>query len=308
MRRFIFHIVLGISVLSGCNNPDSTRSPYEYVKRSVRIMDRQGLYAYGDEWTEARDSCLNIAKNIRSYDDAHNIISSLVKIAGGKHSFLRPPVTDTTSYIELQSCASFRGDSILVIDLPAHSGVKINDSVYVYSVLDRIVQYEKDIKGIIINLQGNHGGDMYPMIAAISPLLEDGIVLKFKGRKKMIRIVSISLDMVRKFMRLEEKYKFTPPLNVPIAILTDSNTASSGEATLLCFRGMKNVRTFGRPTAGYASANASYALTDGYTLVLTVGKEIARTGEMFCSDPIPPDVITDSPFEDAIAWLTNKGE
>ena len=83
-------------------------------------------------------------------------------------------------------------------------------------------------------------------------------------------------------------------------------TASSGEATLLCFRGLDNVRTFGVPTAGYASANVPYTLTDGYRLVITTSCDKARTGEVFCDDPIEPDVETDTPLEDAVSWIATS--
>ena len=92
-------------------------------------------------------------------------------------------------------------------------------------------------------------------------------------------------------------------INCPVAILTDEETASSGEAVLLCFRGLDNVRVFGSPTAGYASANESIILDNGSILALTVSCDIARTGEIFCDDPIVPDVETESPEEDALLWL-----
>lgn len=38
-------------------------------------------------------------------------------------------------------------------------------------------------------------------------------------------------------------------------------------------------------------------------LALTVSCDIARTGEIFCDDPIVPDVETESPEEDALLWL-----
>jgi len=83
-------------------------------------------------------------------------------------------------------------------------------------------------------------------------------------------------------------------------------TGSSGEATLLCFRGLENTRTFGIPTAGYASANQSVPMSDGYLLVITTGCDVARTGEVFCDDPISPDVETGTPLEDAIAWIRSQ--
>ena len=44
-------------------------------------------------------------------------------------------------------------------------------------------------------------------------------------------------------------------------------------------------------------------LSDGYTLVLTIGQDVARTGEVFCDDPIAPDVETETPLEDAVNWI-----
>lgn len=91
-----------------------------------------------------------------------------------------------------------------------------------------------------------------------------------------------------------------------MAILTDDRTASSGEATLICFRGLDYVRVFGGPTAGYASANQPFALPGGDQLILTTGCDVARTGEVFCDDPIAPDVVTDSPLEDALEWIGKR--
>ena len=54
---------------------------------------------------------------------------------------------------------------------------------------------------------------------------------------------------------------------------------------------------------GYASANTPFRMPDGSQLVLTTGCDVARTGEVFCDDPIAPDVLTDNPMEDALAWL-----
>ena len=94
------------------------------------------------------------------------------------------------------------------------------------------------------------------------------------------------------------------PIHCQVALLTDEWTASSGEAVLICFRGLENTRTFGSPTAGYCSCNQPFPLPGGSRLVLTTGEDIARTGEVFCDDPIEPDVMTETPLEKALEWLT----
>ena len=43
-----------------------------------------------------------------------------------------------------------------------------------------------------------------------------------------------------------------------------------------------------------------------YTLVITTARAIARTGEVFCDDPIAPDVETETPLEDAVAWIQSR--
>ena len=137
---------------------------------------------------------------------------------------------------------------------------------------------------------------MYPMIAAIHRFLPDDNILRFKTRKFTMHVTK---EMVLRNVGLATR----PDLDCPVALLTDDKTASSGEATLLCFRGLEKARTFGAPTAGYASANAPYPMPDGSQLILTTGCDMARTGEIFCDDPIAPDVTTDQPLEEATKWI-----
>jgi hypothetical protein len=93
--------------------------------------------------------------------------------------------------------------------------------------------------------------------------------------------------------------------NFLISTLDEEGNTTMG-AYSLCFRGLDYVRVFGSPTAGYASANQPFTLPGGDQLVLTTGCDVARTGEVFCDDPIDPDVLTDTPLEDAIEWIITK--
>lgn len=46
---------------------------------------------------------------------------------------------------------------------------------------------------------------------------------------------------------------------------------------------------------------------DGVRLLVTVGKTVARTGEVFCEDPINPDVECDDPRQEAVNWILRQG-
>ena len=298
LRIFLLALVLG---LTACSLSDDQSTPYGYVKSSIRIIDKYALYADGD-WSVERKTYLDEAKSLDNFDEAHELVKNALAFAGGKHSTLLAPVTDTASYEEMAPEAYMLEDGIAYVKLPAHSGVKVSDDVYTHTVLD-FLQGHLDAAGVVIDLRDNRGGNMYPMISAVAPLLPDGILLKFQTRK---RTSPISLDFVVRSMGLNpvEMAKF--PGDTPIAILTNDMTGSSGEATLLCFRGLENARTFGAPTAGYASSNQVFPMSDGYSLVLTIGRDVARTGEVFCDDPIEPDVLTESPLEDAVAWIQRR--
>ena len=291
------HILLfAILTIIGCSSPNQT-----YVRDAIQQMDRKGLYAEGEAWEAAKKDALS--QNPETLEEAQAIINKAAKVAGGKHSYLLPAdkvqARENRSNEEVSPSICIREDGICKIHLPAFAGDDENCLRYAKTVLDSIPD---TVKGVCIDLRGNHGGNMYPMIAAIHRFLPDDVFLKFKMRRRLHSVMPINKEFVAKVVGID----IEPRINCPVAILTDDATASSGEAVLLSFRGLDNVRVFGSPTAGYASANESIIFNNGSILALTVSCDIARTGEIFSEDPIVPDVETNSPEEDAMSWLKDN--
>ena len=292
MRRIHIFLFATLTII-GCSSPNET-----YVRNAIQQMDRKGLYAEGEEWEAMKKEALS--QNPETLEEAQAIINKAVKVAGGKHSYLLPAdkaqAREKRSNEEVSPSVTMIEDGICMIHLPAFAGDDENCLRYARTVLDSI---SDTVKGVCIDLRGNHGGNMYPMISAVHRFLPDDIFLKFKMRRRFRSVMPINKEFVANLVGVEIESR----INCPVAILTDEETASSGEAVLLCFRGLDNVRVFGSPTAGYASANESIILDNGSILALTVSCDIARTGEIFCDDPIVPDVETESPEEDALLWL-----
>lgn len=257
-------------------------------------MDKHGLFAEGPEWNSARENALS--RRPATIDEAQETVREALEVAGGKHSFLLPR-QEVKAMAETEArmpSVEVLDGNIALISLPAFSGGNEDGKRYARTVVDGVPDH---IDGAIIDLRGNTGGNMYPMIASVHRFIKSGDdMLTFRNRK---RSYTIPLDYVLRREGIESKGY----VDCPVAILTDSLTASSGEATLICFRGQGNVRTFGSPSAGYASANTPYRMPDGSQLVLTTDCDVARTGEEFCDDPIAPDVITANPMADALGWL-----
>ena len=269
----------------------------QYIRKAIRLMDKQGLFAEGPDWESTKAEALSATPG--SMEEAQEVVRPAAKVAGGKHSVLQlagSVVADATSEWPAPE-VSFSEGGIPVVSLPHFSGNHEEGVKYASAVLSAIPE---DIPGVVIDLRGNTGGNMYPMIAAVHRFLpNDDQTLRFRTRS---RTQWIPLSYAVQTAGVQQQSR----IECPVAILTDSLTASSGEATLICFRGLDYVRVFGGPTAGYASANQPFPLPGGDHLVLTTGCDVARTGEVFCDDPIDPDVLTETPLEDALEWINTR--
>lgn len=275
-----------------------------YGKNALSTIDKNGIFAGNDEWKSTYNECLKMIENAKSYDDTHDAIRKALSVGGGKHSMLmtKSESQDTTeSYDEVLPTVSLDGD-IAIIKLPDFLGTAEAGQKYAKVAEDFIHENRDKIKGVVLDLRGNTGGDMGPMATAVSSLLPDGELVYYHYRSYDVPVtlkngVVSNAGTGGKSLYPDEK------LNVPVAILTDDMTASSGEALTLCFRGLENTRTFGAPTAGYTSVNMLYNMYDGAQMYLTVAFDKARTGEIFKETSIEPDVATDSPLEAALEWL-----
>lgn len=278
----------------------SKPSPEKYVQQSVTFMDN-GIYAGTDEWKKKKEEVLEAAKTVESFEDAYPIIEEAVKVAGGKHSQLWRPdkVKEENESYTAPECSI--KDGIITVKLPAFNGDRGDE--YMNTVLD-FLRDNKDAKGVIIDLRGNRGGDMGPMAGAVSPLLPDGDLMFFniRGGEQPVYLEEGKLYGSGTGADIDDPFKMK---GIKVAVLTDENTASSAEATLICFLGLDYVKTFGMPTAGYASSNVVYKLYDKAQLLVTVGSDVDRNGNVYCEDPIEPDVETDDPVKEAVKWINN---
>lgn len=165
-----------------------------------------------------------------------------------------------------------------------------------------------ELKGWIIDLQSNRGGNMLPMLAGLSPLLSeethgyfiepDGTQVPWGTRP------GASILNSRKLIRLSE---VQPLKNIdkPIAVLSSKRTASSGEAVLIALQGQQNVKTFGQNSCGQSTANRVFKLQSGNQLTLTVSYMADKHKQRF-GGPVATDVQTETPYQDAVDWITAR--
>jgi carboxyl-terminal processing protease len=156
-------------------------------------------------------------------------------------------------------------------------------------------------KGWIVDLRGNTGGNMWPMLTGVGPILGDGTVGAFVATSgKMTWFYQDGKTGTRNPAGLETVSLALPdasaPLSptAPVAVLVDSSTASSAEAITIAFHGRPDTRFFGTRTAGKSTAVQPFKLDDGAEIYLTTAIDADRTGKPF-PDGFTPDQLVPSP-------------
>lgn len=162
--------------------------------------------------------------------------------------------------------------------------------------------------GWIVDLRQDTGGNMWPMLAGLAPLLGRDTVGGFAGSSSTPSSTRRSGWVAGGVLMRD----LAPLATQFVAVLTGPRTASSGEAVVVAFRGRPRTRSFGLSTAGLSTANAFFPLPDGAVLFLTTALLADRTGHLY-GGRIPPDDIvpdkageSDSTITVAAHWLMSE--
>ena len=278
-------------------------NPQSYGSRVLDLMD-SGIHATGQEWARARADAAERIERAATHDEVDAILADALAVAGGKHSFMLDAGEAQDLVDSYIAPTSSTDGCVLTVTVPEFAGTAEQGQDYATALADALGA--EGVCGVVVDLRDNGGGDMGPMLAGLSPLLPDGTVtsLVIQGATTDVTLKDGAISGGGTPTSVGARDK----LDVPVAVLTSSTTASSGEQTLLAFRGLGNVRVFGAPTRGYASVNQEYPLYTGRTMVLTTGTSQARTGERFGEEPIAPDVETPPNEAPAAAaeWITSR--
>ncbi len=209
-------------------------------------------------------------------------------------------------------------DSIGYLTIP---WVSTTDSLVCLRIADSLQSViarldSRNISRWIIDLRKNSGGNCWPMLAGIGPLLGDGVYGYFVSGDASIPITyrdGSAFQGKHVLCRVSNRGYRTQSNRKSIVVLTSRKTVSAGEIVALAFKGRAQTYLIGEPTAGLTTANATYSLSDRSLLVLTVCQEASHTGRI-CAGSIQPDklmaverpVSGDPVREAAPAWLQGQ--
>lgn len=312
--------VLQNSITSGL--ADSLKS---YLLDAIQIVKTNALHRDSINWPKMEEQIFTMAATARSYEDCYPAIRFLLKALADRHSFLLSAslgkaVANPDAYktMPLTSGEILEG-KIAYLRMPSVLGGNERAATYFADQLHLLLQQldRSKPKAWILDLRNNRGGNCWPMLAGIGPLLGEGVCGYFVDPYQKGSSVAWSYrsGQALEGSSINTKVSSTPyqlrqsmPL---VAVLTGPNTASSGEVVTVAFRKRPKTRSFGEATAGLSTSNQEFRLRDGAMLVLTTSIYADREGEVYGGKIQPDEVIgaglnsgkMDLVIESAKQWL-----
>ena len=286
-----------------------------YLNEMVDVMQRGSINRRRIDWPAFRAKVLEAGGSAQSIAETYPAVRVALAALADDHSFY---VTAGGSFISASTKSCFAPPvggrpplpaTIGYVRVPSFSGSAVEATALAAALQDSIRANDRDdLAGWIVDLRGNGGGNMWPMVAGVGPVLGDGIAGHFIDPDDVVTTWAYqngaALLNGSALQTVAVPYMLRRP-SPRVAVLTDLAVASSGEAVAISFRKRPDARSFGTATCGLSTANAGYVLSDGATLILTVAVMADRTRATYGA-PVAPDEVIANPgalVQRAVEWL-----
>lgn len=331
---------------------DPTKSdPIAYLNRALDTMQARSLRRDHIDWPRLRKEALARSARAEITVDTYDAIRFALASLGDHHSSFHPtpaleeleakrrslrqsppapaPQPGTSSpftgrYEPEGRLVTFGGKTFALVVVTKCFTETERQFIAYETNLQRIVSNldKSHPAGWIVDLRGNVGGNMWPMLAGIGPVLGEGDHLG-----EFFTLDSHSTWKYRDGIAAEiedgKESAYPAVAGAPykmvgtpkVAVLIDRRTGSSGEAIAIAFRGRPETRFFGDHTEGASTANDVVKLSDGASMWLTVGVDADRTGKQYMEGFDPDEVIhlgdkilpdaQDPVLQGALRWLSS---
>ena len=304
-----------------------------YLNTALDTIRQNALKSNAINWDDLRKEAFKRASDAMHTEDLQEVLAYTLSQLDDNHSFLQKGGRNL-SYPDnnRETGPSPYGDR-MKIEYGVHREANevfarlfvpqgMRDNEFAQQLQNIIANLQTlNPSGWIVDLRGNGGGNMWPMLAGIGPLMGQNPLggsaysdnAKDYYRYEEGKAVYVDPNGNPEVYAKAEKPVENVSEEIPIAFLIDRGTASSGEALAVILKGRNNTKSFGEHTYGASTGTKGFLLSDSLNLVLAVSTFLDRNGKMYI-DGVEPDVTitigTDkkTPKDDpviaaALAWL-----
>lgn len=266
----------------------------QYLDRVLLLIEKRALVTEKIDWPRLRREVAQHAQGLATVADCQPVLEHIrhtLQEAGDKHSYFIYPAQATkltaASYAGQPAESRYLENGIGYLKIPEFTsmepGVGRAFAQGIRRQLDSLAT-QHQLTGWVIDLRHNIGGNMYPMLEGVQPLLGEGTYGYFIYREGERALHSQGAK------EPVPQSAATASTSLRVAVLLDSLTASSGEMVAIAFKGRPNTQFFGQPSAGYTTSNRRFELANGAYLMLATGYMADRNRHAYLSG-ITPDVV-----------------
>jgi hypothetical protein len=336
-RTFIAVLLLISTANLSAQQPDSVRI---FIDSALHVMQNNSVFSKQVNWKNIAATIHRMSKNAKTYMEAAPAIKYAFDALGDKHGWLvfgdqdyrNPKFTPDTGRISQNiKLAASKGpkiycsvvnDHYAYISIPFFGGQTDEQMTrFGQQIQDSLCKaINPTVKGIIIDLRLNAGGNIAPMLAGVSNVLGNddvSITADSKGNITGRTTIEGNKVMMDGILRTSLTKSGADLTKVPVAVITGPATGSSGEALAISFIGRDKAVLVGEATGGYTTANNGFLLAgEDYGIVLAVGYMTDRFGNVYY-DNVKPDIevvggddffshAKDKKIQAAVEWLAKQ--
>lgn len=294
----------------------------QYLDTALAVIGRTALYKDSVDFGALYDDARLMCADAKATADCYNAIVYVLQGLGDRHSFFLTPdqakqeARNDGTTIEMPSGKRIDG-TIGYVKVPPIRA--LNDTlVKAYAqTMQRVIRSldSKSIIGWVVDNRNNTGGNAFPMVLGLGPLIGNGV-----ADRRIINGIVVDSSGYRDgewwgadgySLKIDSPYTLIRQ-HPGVAVLTNGRVGSSGESVVLRFKHRPKAMIFGEPTYGLTTANQEVELSDGAMMFITAGKQNDRLGNEYGGKIYPDKPVVDDPntkadevIEAAVKWLKN---
>jgi hypothetical protein len=294
--------------------------------QAIGLVESKGLYPRRQEdYAQAKRELLAAVDGKSTEVDRADLYARIRGLIGtldtDGHSFLVPPVApgqpllpmpDRLPAAPFQIVKTSHGTVLRWVPPATTFGTPETEAAYVKRVYDDAAALPGagQACALVVDLSEQTGGNAWPPFIAMYPLFGGANKARWVERDgNMIPVVSrAGLEAKAATIVGDRANPLASFATGPLAVLVGTGTASAGEMLLMALMGEERVRTFGQTSYGMSTANATYPLKDGSTLVLTQARYALGNGPVYRGgippmQPAPKGEPVEASLRTAAEWV-----
>ncbi len=336
--RSLLRLIGGASLLASASAHAQTTAALP-IDRVISLVRERHVLRDSTDWVVVERGVRAAVGRARSRADSIEALQQLFVLLDDVHSAL---IVNGRSYSHYHAVNGARGDSlrqlmgraqatttpVLALMLSNVAYLRLHRVPQTGAAAEPIAAAIRDSlcalvaprpRGVILDLRLNIGGNLYPMLGGLGPLLGDGPIggeVDATGRTVRSWTISGGNFEQGRAARTTLSAGCAGAARIPVVVLIGALTISSGEAVAVAFRGRSQTTIFGEsPESGYSTANGWFPLNDNVTINLSTEFIADRNGVVVRRALAPDRVVSGWNFDHvnrdpavvaALGWLARR--